>query len=278
MTSNLSTTGLGSGTYGSWGSPTATRGASVRCSWIRMAALSCCSRRWTKRSLVAMSSPGRRIGASIVSKSARWILAVTVGLLASIGVGASAAHYLQDPYNPGFLDFPTVVALHVVLGGVYLALAPFQFVRRIRSRHLNYHRWAGRMLVSVGVVVGVTALFMGLVIPFSGWPERVVVGLFGSLFLFALVKGFVHVRTGRVALHREWMIRAFAIGLAIATQRVIFFPALMITMSDPADGRFGTLLIAALAAAFVVHASVAETWIRATRRSGAPKAGKVKTV
>jgi hypothetical protein len=119
---------------------------------------------------------------------------------------------------------------------------------------------------------------MGLVIPFSGWPERVVVGLFGSLFLFALIKGFVHVRTGRVALHREWMIRAFAIGLAIATQRVIFFPALIITMSDPTDGSFGTLLIAALAAAFVVHASVAETWIRATRRSGGPKAGKVKTV
>jgi uncharacterized membrane protein len=207
-----------------------------------------------------------------------WLLGVVVGVLVIVGVGASVAHYLQEPYNPGFLDFPNIVALHVVLGGVYLALAPFQFVRRIRSRHLGYHRRVGRLLVAIGVVVGVTALFMGLVIPFSGWPERVVIGLFGSLFLFALVKGFVHVRTGRVALHREWMIRAFAIGLAIATQRVIFFPALIITMSDPTDARFGTLLIAALAAAFVVHASVAETWIRATRRSGAPKAGKVKTV
>ena len=132
-----------------------------------------------------------------------WLLGVVVGFLVIVGVGASVAHYLQEPYNPGFLDFPTVVALHVVLGGLYLALAPFQFVRRIRSRHLAYHRRVGRLLVAIGVVVGVTALFMGLVIPFSGWPERVVVGLFGSLFLFALVKGFVHVRTGRVALHRE---------------------------------------------------------------------------
>ena len=134
------------------------------------------------------------------------------------------------------------------------------------------------MLVAIGVVVGVTALFMGLVIPISAWPERVVVALFGSLFLFALLKGFVHVRTGRVALHREWMIRAFAIGLAIATQRVIFFPALMITMTDPTDGRFGTLLVTALAVAFVVHASVAETWIRATRRSSVPKADEVNAV
>jgi uncharacterized membrane protein len=207
-----------------------------------------------------------------VGKSARWILAGTVGLLAFIGVGASAAHYLQEPYNPGFLHFPILVALHVALGGVYLALAPFQFVRRIRSRHLNYHRWAGRMLVSFGLVIGLSALFMALVIPKGGWSERVVIGLFGSLFLFALIKGFLYIRAGRVALHREWMIRAFAVGLAIATARLIFFPALLITMADPSEKRFGTLLVVSLAVAFVVHASVAELWIRSTRRSGALRA------
>jgi len=68
------------------------------------------------------------------------------------------------------------------------------------------------------------------------------------------------------------MIRAFAIGLAIATARLIFFPALLITMTDPSEKRFGSLLVVSLAVAFVVHAGVAELWIRATRRSGAPKA------
>ncbi len=131
------------------------------------------------------------------------LLGVVVGFLVLGGVEASAAHYLQEPHNPGFLEFPTVVALHVVLGGVYLALVPFQFVKRIRSRHLGYHRWAGRLLVTVGLVVGVTALFMGMVIPFSGWPERVVIGLFGVLVLAALVKGLAHVRADRTALHRE---------------------------------------------------------------------------
>ena len=124
----------------------------------------------------------------------RWILAWTVGLLAFVGVGASAARYLKKPYNPGFLDFPTVVALHVVLAGFYLVLAPFQFVGRIRSRHLGYHRWAGRLLVSVGLVVGATTLFMGLGIPKGGWPERAVICLSGIVFLFALIRGFLHVR------------------------------------------------------------------------------------
>jgi uncharacterized membrane protein len=205
----------------------------------------------------------------------RWPLGVAVGFLVLLGVGASAAHYFQEPYNPGFLRFPTIVALHVVLGGVYLALAPFQFVRRIRSRHPAYHRRAGRLLIAIGVVVGVTALFMGLMIPFSGWPERVVIGLFGSLFLLALVKGLVHVRAGRVASHREWMMRAFAIGLSIATMRLIFVPGLLV-VDDPTDGQIAALSVASFAAAFVLHASVAEIWIRANRRSDAPRAGEVE--
>jgi hypothetical protein len=124
-------------------------------------------------------------------------------------------------------------------------------------------------------VVGATALFMGLVIPFSGWGERVIIGLFGSLFLAALLKGFVHVRAGRVALHREWMIRAFAIALAVATIRLIYIPALLI-FADPTDAQNAVHWDTSFAVAFVLNTSVAELWIRATRRSGVPRARKVK--
>jgi uncharacterized membrane protein len=204
-----------------------------------------------------------------------WLLGVAIGTLAFIGVAASATHYLQEPYNPGFLRFPTIVALHVVLGGVYLAFAPFQFVKRIRSRHPDYHRRAGRLLVAVGLVVGVTALFMGLVIPFSGWPERVVIGLFGGWFLIALVKGFIYIRARRVDLHREWMIRAFAIGLSVATMRLIFVPALIVATA-PTDSQIASLSVVSFSAAFVAHAAVAELWIRATRPGSAFGSGEVK--
>ena len=207
----------------------------------------------------------------MMRKGMRWPLEVVVGLLALVGIGASATFYLREPANLGFLDFPTIVALHVVLGAFYLMFAPFQFVKRIRSRHLGYHRRMGRVLVAVGLVVGVTALFIGLVIPFSGWAESVVIGLFGSVFLVAIVKGFVHIRAGRVALHREWMIRAFAIALAIATQRVIFIPSLFV-IADPTVGQIVALSVVAWVAALVVHTSVAEAWIRLTRRRGVPEA------
>jgi len=198
-----------------------------------------------------------------MKKPVRWPLGVVIGILALVGVAASATFYLRPPYNPGFLTYPTIVALHVVLGGLYLVFAPFQFVKGIRSRHLGYHRWMGRFLVAIGLVTGVTALFMGLVIPFSGWPERVLIGLFGSLFLFALGKGFVHIRARRVALHREWMIRAFAI--ALATQRLIFIP-LLLTVAAPTDGEIVTLSVVAWTVALVVHSSLAEVYIRLTRK------------
>lgn len=76
-------------------------------------------------------------------------------------------------------------------------------------------------------------------------------------------------------MHREWMIRAFAIGLSIATQRVIFIPALFI-VADPTDGQIATLSGVAFMVAFVVHASVAEAWVRLTRKRGVPQASGIK--
>jgi hypothetical protein len=208
-------------------------------------------------------------------KGMRWTKFVAVGFLALVGVGASAAHYLQAPYNPGFLEFPVATALHVILGGVYLTLAPFQFAKRIRSRHLGYHRWAGRVLVAIGLLVGAAGVFMAVVIPAAGWSERVVVGSFGLLFLLALGKGFLHVRAGRVAIHREWMIRAFAIALAIATTRLISIPAMLI-VGVHTDGQVATLVIVSFTVAFVVHALLAEAWIRATRRRSVSGAGAAR--
>ncbi len=192
------------------------------------------------------------------------MLSVVVAVLALLGVGASVHHYMGEPYNAGFLRFPVVVGLHVVLGGIYLALAPFQLVRGIRERWLGYHRAAGRVLVSIGLVVGATAFFIGVVIPFSGWPERLVIGFFAIFYVSALSRAIACVRAGRIELHREWMIRAFAIGLSIATMRLIFIPLLVLT-GQPTMEQAATFSILSFAISFSVHWAGAELWIRGTR-------------
>ncbi len=196
----------------------------------------------------------------------RPFMLLVVPLLALVGIGTSVVHYFQPPYNPGFMAFPPITAAHVVLGAVFLALAPFQFVRALRRRGAGYRRWAGRLLVAIGLVVGATALFLGLVVPFAGNPERVVIGVFGAIFLVALARGYADIRAGHVAAHREWMIRAFAIGLSIATMRLLFVPSLML-VDDPTETTVAALSTGSFAASFVIHTLVAEHWIRRTRPS-----------
>src|SRR6185437_2209575 len=86
---------------------------------------------------------------------------------------------------------------------------------------------------------------------------------FSILFLFALSKAFWHIRRREAALHREWMIRAFAIGLAVATIRPvvgIFFAVSRLTHRAPHE-FFGS----AFSLGFTIQLLVAEIWINATR-------------
>lgn len=196
-----------------------------------------------------------------------FVAALTIPL-AVLGVLAAVGHFATEPYNPGFDAHPVITKLHVVLGGIYLALGTVQFSGRVRRRALPYHRWAGRLLVTLGVLVGTSALFLGLVVPYGGNPERVVIALFGGFFLAALATGFVRVRQGRIVLHREWMMRAFAIGLSIATMRLIFLPVVVI-IGDPTLDQIMFWSVTAFTVAFASHLAVVELIIRADRRRSA---------
>jgi hypothetical protein len=96
----------------------------------------------------------------------------------------------------------------------------------------------------------------------GGFNQAAATTLFGTFFLFALCKAFWHIRRREVARHREWMIRAFSIGLAVATIRpivgLLFAPSLFSGLT-PYE-FFGT----AFWIGFVLHLIAAEAWIRAT--------------
>ena len=192
-------------------------------------------------------------------------------VLALLGIALSAEHLLvADHYNPGFLEYPLVTRLHVVLGAVYLALAILQLAPRLRVRFPVMHRTFGRGAAVAGVVAGTTALAMMALFPFSGPVTLLVAGPFAILFILALARGVALARAGRYAEHREWMIRAFAIGTAIATMRLLFVP-LLFGFGEATDERARPLSVLCFGLAFTAHVAVAELWIRASRRPRAIK-------
>lgn len=126
----------------------------------------------------------------------------------------------EDSYDYRYAVHPFVAYAHILPGVVYLTLAPLQLWRRFRDRHLAVHRRTGRVLVSVGIVAGGFAVVVGVAFPFDGLLETSASVVFGAYFVAALVTAYRAIKAGDVALHRRWMIRAFAIGLAVGTIRL----------------------------------------------------------
>ena len=176
---------------------------------------------------------------------------------------------LSSPHNPAasldsnFARHRALTLVHVLPGLLFMVLGPFQFAGWIRRRHLHFHRWSGRIFVASGLVVGMSALAMSFKATIGGANETAATTLFAMIFLFDLLKAFVHIRRREIRSHREWMIRAFAIGLAVATIRPIvglFFAFSPLTHLTPQQ-FFGT----AFWIGFTLHLIAAETWINYTR-------------
>lgn len=159
-----------------------------------------------------------------------------------------------------FAEFPRTTLAHVVPAAVFLLLAPLQFSRRIRTRHLRLHRWSGRLLVVIAIPIGLTGLFFGLVNPFGGPVEGVAIAVTGALFLFALARAVIAIRRRQIATHREWMIRVFAIALGVSVVRLVGLALVLSTGVRPAVWFAHSVWIG-----FLLTLTAAELWIHGTR-------------
>jgi uncharacterized membrane protein len=173
-----------------------------------------------------------RSGAAAPARSRRPVL-IFVGVLIAIVLTsygfriATDAPFLLTGTDPEPEDFearyvahPWLAYLHMTPGVVYLLGAPLQLSERFRTKHYTLHRRLGRVLVSAALFSGILALVFGLRFPWGGRPEAVATAVFGSWFMACLLLAFRAIRRGKVAIHRRWMIRAFAAGVGVGTIRI----------------------------------------------------------
>jgi uncharacterized membrane protein len=161
----------------------------------------------------------------------------------------------------GFARHRFITMVHVAGGIAFVLLGPFQFMAGVRRRRTNLHRWMGRVFLADSLLIGVTALIMSPQMAIGGALETAATFVFGVAFLFALWRGFTAIRARRIAEHRRWMIRAYAIGLGVGAVRPImgvFFATSRITHLTPHD-FFGI----AFWLGFTLSLAAGEMWIRA---------------
>ena len=121
------------------------------------------------------------------SRGRLWIAVILLSLIGLAAATRRAVVLLRPastsaapnttPQNPaaqldgGFLQNRLRTFAHIVPAAIYLLLLPFQFIRRIRTRHPRFHRWNGRILVVLGIFVAFSALALSRTNSIAGINE-----------------------------------------------------------------------------------------------------------
>ena len=150
-----------------------------------------------------------------------------------------------------FASHTALTLAHILPALAFVVVVPFVYLRRGAS-------WPERLLFPLGLVVGITAYAMSTY-PVGGWVERSAVLFFNSLFLFSLVRAWRE-RNGDQRLKMQWLTRAIAILLGIATTRPvmgIFFATSSLTHLEPRQ-FFGI----AFWIGFSINTVIVELWLR----------------
>jgi uncharacterized membrane protein len=178
---------------------------------------------------------------------------------------ATAANNPAASLDAHFRNERALTLTHILPAMAFMILGPLQFMSTLRRRHPAFHRWSGRIFLSASAMVGVTGLTMAFGKTVGGLDEKAAIILFGTFFLIALAIALWHALHRDFAQHREWMIRGYAIGLAVATIRPIvggFFAAALLSGHAPEPKEFfGT----AFWIGFTLQTIAAEIWINYTR-------------
>lgn len=168
-----------------------------------------------------------------------------------------------DRFDSRFAAHRGATLLHIIPGALVLILAPLQFLTRGRARYARLHRWSGWVIVMLALVATGGALFFGIGMPYGGNPESIPIALFSLILLIALFRAVTAIRAGRVAEHRELMIRAFAVLIAISTVRFVAIPIDLFTTPLGLGPRAQFVL--AVWTGWLLTLAAAEWWIRRTR-------------
>lgn len=125
--------------------------------------------------------------------------------------------------------------MHVLGGATFGILGPIQFSRVLMRRYGRLHRFMGRVFVAAGAMLSLSALSL-----LWRFPDAYSVAMSSGRLLFgialgaALAMAMLAIRSQDFTRHRNWMIRAYAIGMGATAVSMVFFPIYVITGEPPA--------------------------------------------
>jgi uncharacterized membrane protein len=134
--------------------------------------------------------------------------------------------FLVDPDNPvwqRYESFKWWLLPHGIFGAIVLLLAPFQFSNRIRQRFTRAHRVMGRLYVVGAILCAPLGAYIQYYQERSGAPRSFTVLALVDAFMLmgATTFAFLFAFKGKIALHRQWATRSYAIALVFIAARFV---------------------------------------------------------
>lgn len=154
-------------------------------------------------------------------KTLAWLFMVMMAVV--VGSLALSTFLLPGVGEPSFnIHFETVpwgARLHIVAAGLVLILGAFQFHSGLRNPCKTLHRYCGRAYISLVLIAAVG----GLVLAghtHGGPATKLGFALLATIWFYSSLMAWLAVRAGNIALHRQWIIRSYALTFAGVTLRI----------------------------------------------------------
>ncbi len=211
------------------------------------------------------------------SRKFEWLIPAGLIALSFIPVAAGSVRLVElssgaeiTVDNARFFAAPVPVVLHLISASLYCVLGAFQFSPGFRRRRPNWHRAAGRILISAGMIAALSGMWMTQFYPPVDRAGPVLYAmrlLVGSAMVGFLGLGVAAVLRRDIPRHQAWMMRAYALGIGAGTQAFtnipwFVFPAI--------QGEMTKALL--MGAGWAINLAVAEWFIR--KRDRGPRVGR----
>jgi hypothetical protein len=109
---------------------------------------------------------------------------------------------------------------HMTGGMVALLTGPFQFWTGFRARFARLHRWSGRLFLG-GVTVGSIGAYHMAIVTTFGWALGFSLFWLATAWVTTAGMAYYAILKGHVAIHKEWMVRAYVVTFAFVTFRIL---------------------------------------------------------
>ncbi len=183
------------------------------------------------------------------------LIPILAGAVRLFGLASDEQITLQ---NARFLASPLPVSLHIIKAILFGIIGAFQFSPMLRPINVDWHRFAGRIMVPCGMLTSMSGLWMNQFYPYAehdGFVLYCLRMIFGFGMLLCLIFGLNSIRRRDFDRHRNWMTRSYAIGMGAGTQALTQLPLILII---GAPGELPRALL--MGAAWVTNLLFAE-WI-----------------